>query len=53
MLEDLGIVAVCEGIETAGEYQVLRDFGVRYMQGYFFARPSFEALSEIAMPKAA
>jgi EAL domain-containing protein (putative c-di-GMP-specific phosphodiesterase class I) len=40
MLGDLGIAAVCEGVETAGEWMTLQDLGVRYMQGYFFARPA-------------
>lgn len=48
MLADLGVTPVCEGIETAGEARVLRDLGVQLMQGYYFARPSFEALSPVA-----
>ncbi len=51
MLDDLGVTAVCEGIETAEEFAVLQDLGVRYMQGYFFARPSFEALSRSRCPR--
>ncbi len=47
MLEDIGILAVCEGIETAAELRVLRDLGVRYAQGYVLARPAFEALPGI------
>lgn len=46
MLHDLGVTPLCEGIETAGEAQVLEELGVRLMQGYYFARPSFEALSD-------
>lgn len=48
MLVDLGVTPVCEGIETEGEARVLRELGVTLMQGYYFARPSFEALSLIA-----
>jgi EAL domain-containing protein (putative c-di-GMP-specific phosphodiesterase class I)/GGDEF domain-containing protein len=38
---------IAEGIETAEEYQALRACGVRYGQGYYFARPApaFPALS--------
>ena len=48
MLRDLGVTAVCEGIETAGEFSVLTDFGVDLIQGYYIARPTFEGLSEIS-----
>jgi EAL domain-containing protein (putative c-di-GMP-specific phosphodiesterase class I) len=42
MLAEFGITPVCEGVETEGELQVLRDFGVSLVQGYLLARPSFE-----------
>jgi EAL domain-containing protein (putative c-di-GMP-specific phosphodiesterase class I) len=42
----MGIVVVAEGIEQTREAMVLADLGVRYMQGYLFARPAFEALVE-------
>jgi len=45
MLEDLGIVPLCEGVETVGELTVLRDLGVRLVQGYLLAKPSFETLA--------
>lgn len=35
----LNITIIAEGIETQAECSTLRDFGVRYMQGYLFARP--------------
>ena len=44
MLEEMGILIVCEGIETQGEYDALYDLGVDLMQGYFFAKPGFESL---------
>ena len=31
---------VAEGIEGPGEVEALADLGVRYGQGYFFARPA-------------
>ena len=45
MLHDLGVTPLCEGIETVGELHVLRDLGVRLMQGYLIARPAFESLA--------
>ncbi|MDO9472125.1 MAG: EAL domain-containing protein [Caulobacter sp.] len=52
MLADLGIAPVCEGIETAGEYDVLRDLGVTLMQGYLFARPTLAGLTPVQWPGA-
>jgi len=45
MLHDLGVIPLCEGIETIGELQALQDLGVDLMQGYFLARPAFESLA--------
>jgi len=44
LLNDLGIIPLCEGIENAGEATALEDLGVHLIQGYFFARPGFEQL---------
>ena len=41
---DLGIDIIAEGIEREAEMQVLCDLDVRWMQGYWFAEPAFEAL---------
>lgn len=49
-LTELGIQPVCEGIETVGEYQALRDLGVTLMQGYLFARPTVGRLAEVVWP---
>jgi EAL domain-containing protein (putative c-di-GMP-specific phosphodiesterase class I) len=46
MLEDFGIMPVCEGVETAAELEVLRDLGVVLVQGYIFSRPSFESFTK-------
>ncbi len=43
---DMGRTILAEGIETAGEAAVLRDLGVRYMQGYHFGRPELGRLPE-------
>ncbi|MDP3379282.1 MAG: EAL domain-containing protein, partial [Brevundimonas sp.] len=52
-LTELGIQPVCEGIETVGEYQALRDLGVTLMQGYLFARPTVGQLAEVVWPEEA
>lgn len=35
----LGIRLVVEGVETPGQFAILRDMGCRYFQGYLFGRP--------------
>ncbi|WP_372396619.1 EAL domain-containing protein [Azospirillum sp. HJ39] len=42
--DDLGIIPIAEGIETADEAKTLRDLGVTLMQGYLFARPAFRTV---------
>ncbi len=44
---DLGITVIAEGIETRGERDYLADQGVSLMQGYFFARPAFQATPQV------
>jgi EAL domain-containing protein (putative c-di-GMP-specific phosphodiesterase class I) len=41
----IGIKVVLEGVEREGELDALRSVGARFVQGYYFARPQFEALS--------
>lgn len=43
MITDLGIVPLCEGIETLSELAVVQDLGVRLVQGYALGRPVFDA----------
>ncbi len=45
----LSIDIVAEGIETAEESAYLRSVGVRYQQGYRFARPAWEALPLVSL----
>ena len=47
MCGELLITPVAEGVEKAEEYRWLRQAGIRIFQGYYFARPSFEALSVV------
>ncbi len=44
---ELNMTVVAEGIETYEEFSVLRDMGIELFQGYYFARPAFEALAEV------
>lgn len=46
MLDDLGITALCEGVETEAEFAALTDLGAHLFQGYYFAKPAFEALAD-------
>jgi EAL domain-containing protein (putative c-di-GMP-specific phosphodiesterase class I) len=48
MARDLEIRVIAEGVETAAEYLTLRDLGVELFQGYYFARPAFQALTEVS-----
>lgn len=50
MLNDIGVTPVCEGVETIGEFEVLRDLGVALMQGYLFSKPGLAALPAPAWP---
>ena len=45
LTREVGIKLVAEGVERAGEAEALRAVGVRYMQGFLFARPVFEGLA--------
>ncbi|WP_434993312.1 EAL domain-containing protein [Arthrobacter sp. Ld5] len=44
---DLGITVLAEGIETEAEYVFLKESGIRLFQGYWFAKPAFEALPAV------
>jgi len=44
----LSIEIVAEGVEQAAEYRWLNQAGVKIFQGYYFARPAFEALPEVS-----
>lgn len=42
---EIGIKVVAEGVERRGELDALRTTGLRFMQGFYFARPVFEGLA--------
>ena len=49
MCAELETIVIAEGIETPGEADALTSLGVRYMQGYLFARPGFECLPMVGL----
>ena len=50
MLGRMDIGVIVEGVETVEEYRALRDIGLRYFQGYLFARPALRALPPVHYP---
>lgn len=44
---ELNMQVIAEGIESYEEFSLLFDLGIDLFQGYYFARPAFEALAEI------
>lgn len=50
LCRSLDTEVIAEGIETIEEYRTLKDVGVRLMQGYLFAKPTFERLPEFTLP---
>ena len=48
MSEQLGIMSLTEGVETAEQREMLADMGCRLFQGYYFAKPMpVEAFEEL------
>ena len=50
MCQSLGLTVIAEGVETAAELDALTAMGIRYIQGYLFARPAFQALAGVCLP---
>lgn len=44
MCAELNTIVIAEGIETASEARTLRDLGVRYHQGFWYAKPTLMTL---------
>lgn len=42
--QEVGIDIIAEGIETKEEMDFIEQSGIRYVQGYYFAKPEFEKL---------
>jgi EAL domain-containing protein (putative c-di-GMP-specific phosphodiesterase class I) len=52
LCKDLGVLCIAEGVETVEELKALRSCGIRLMQGYLLARPTFESLPAFTLPEA-
>lgn len=39
MCDGLAVTAVAEGVETAEQLHLLKDFGCKYVQGFFYSKP--------------
>lgn len=50
LAESLDMEVIAEGIETAAEYDTLREIGVRYLQGYLLGRPELARLPLPELP---
>ena len=44
---ELSMQVIAEGIETYEELNTLGELGVELFQGYYFARPTFQALAVV------
>ena len=47
MCQDLSITVIAEGAETKNEVVALQDLGINLIQGYYFSKPLFEAVSAV------
>lgn len=45
---DLGVQVIAEGVETYEEMATLRDLGIELLQGFYFAKPAFQALAVVS-----
>ena len=39
MVKEMGLEIVCEGVETKEHLDVMREYGIEYIQGYYFSKP--------------
>jgi EAL domain-containing protein (putative c-di-GMP-specific phosphodiesterase class I) len=46
LAHNLGMSVIAEGVETAGQLELLRTMGCEYGQGFFFSRPVIAATAE-------
>jgi EAL domain-containing protein (putative c-di-GMP-specific phosphodiesterase class I) len=53
MAKKLGIKVVAEGVETQEQYDILKEMGCHYGQGYYIARPMVKTAFESFLKKLA
>jgi EAL domain-containing protein (putative c-di-GMP-specific phosphodiesterase class I) len=46
---NLGMQIIAEGVETVEQYEMLRELGCHFAQGYYFSRPIPEADAQALM----
>lgn len=47
MCEELNVIVLAEGVETANERDILFGFGIYLLQGYLFCKPAFRAEGKV------
>ncbi len=52
MARELDLTVLAEGVETEAEFIMLKSAGVHLYQGYWFAKPAFEALPAVSQASA-
>lgn len=50
--ERMGVMVLGEGVETVAELKTLSGLGVKYFQGFLFAKPAIECLPEVDWDRA-
>jgi len=48
--QELGTQVIAEGIEQAAELETLQGLGITLFQGFYFAKPAFQALPPLIQP---
>ena len=43
MIKEMNLEIVCEGIEEKEHLDTMKQFGIEYIQGYYFSKPLPEA----------
>ncbi len=47
MCREMGVTLIAEGVEAQDDFEVLAGLGISLFQGYYFARPAFEAFPQV------
>lgn len=53
LVKRLGMQTLCEGVETQGQLEFLRDIGCEKAQGYYFGKPAEHSLTFLSLQKLA
>ncbi len=47
MCREMGVTLIAEGVEAQRDFEILAGLGISMFQGYYFARPEFEAFPKV------